>query len=145
MVDIQKAYRSIETVRVFVNHNVKAGFLKKDSSVDELLELIQQIQFNYLPMIESIAKMQDKIDWDWIIKLKEGVGLVSRVQGVRVIQEFDIEIGKRGIYEFDFEGVKKVVARKDDDIYAIVHLSDKPELMKVRGDVRDELFSALSK
>lgn len=66
-----------------------------------------------------------------------------RVQNIRIIQEFDSELGVRGVYEFDFEGVKKVVARKDDNIYAIVHLSDKPELMKVRDDVRDELFIAL--
>jgi len=60
--DIQKAYAFIEDVKIFVNHNIKAGFLRKDSSVDELLELIQQIQFNYLPMVESVAKMQDEIE-----------------------------------------------------------------------------------
>ena len=68
---------------------------------------------------------------------------MSRVQNVRVIQEFDSKLGKRGIYEFDFEGVTKVVARKDNNIYAITHLSDKPELMLIRSDVRDELFMVL--
>lgn len=68
---------------------------------------------------------------------------MGRVQNVRVIQEFDSELGKRGIYEFDFEGKKRIVARKDNNIYAIVHLSDKPELMLVRGDVRDELLGML--
>lgn len=43
MLDMQKAYTSVENVKVFVNHNIKAGFLRKDSSVDELLELIQRI------------------------------------------------------------------------------------------------------
>ena len=62
MLDMQKAYTSVENVKVFINHNIKTGFLRKDSSVDEILELIQQIQFNYLPMMESIARLQDQID-----------------------------------------------------------------------------------
>ena len=70
---------------------------------------------------------------------------MSRVKNIRVIQEFNSEIGKRGIYEFDFEGVKRVVARKDNNIYAIVHLSDKPELMLIRSDVSYEFFMELEK
>lgn len=62
MADIQKAFSSVEQVKVFVEHNINAGFLKKDSSVDELLELIQQVQFNYLPKMENIAEMLDKMD-----------------------------------------------------------------------------------
>ena len=62
MLDMQKAYTSVENVKVFINHNIKTGILRKDSSVDEILELIQQIQFNYLPMMESIARLQDQID-----------------------------------------------------------------------------------
>lgn len=64
---------------------------------------------------------------------------MRNIENIEIIQEFDSEIGIRGIYKFKHEGVLRVVVRKDNNIYAVVHLSEKPELMKVRGDV-SELF-----
>lgn len=68
---------------------------------------------------------------------------MGKIQNIRVIQEFDSSLGIRGIYEFSFDGETKVAVRKDNDIYAIVHLSDKPELMLIRSDVSDKIIAAL--
>lgn len=54
---------------------------------------------------------------------------------MRIIQEFESESGKRGIYECMFNGSTKVFVRKGNLLYTIVHLYDKPELMLVRDDV----------
>ena len=60
---------------------------------------------------------------------------MNDIENIEVIQEFDSAIGIRGIYKFNYDGEMRVVARKDDSIYIVVHLSEKPELMKVREDV----------
>ncbi len=68
---------------------------------------------------------------------------MDSIKNIEIIQEFDSEIGIRGIYKFDYEGDTRIVARKDNNFYSVVHLSDKPELMKVREDVSKLFLSKL--
>lgn len=68
------------------------------------------------------------------------------ITNIEIIQEFsNPDFGIRGIYKFMFEDEFRVVARKDNDLYAISHLYNKPELMKVRSDVVSSFMAELEK
>ena len=70
---------------------------------------------------------------------------MEKIRSIKVIQHFYNKPMDtiRGIYDCEVCSEQTVLVRKDDDVYAIQHLSDKPELLRVRTDVRDELFSKL--
>lgn len=70
---------------------------------------------------------------------------MDKIQNIKVIQHFYNEHmdTTRGIYDCEICSEQTILVRKDEDVYAIQHLSDKPELLRVRNDVRDELFVRL--
>ena len=70
---------------------------------------------------------------------------MEKIQNIKVIQHFYNKgmDTTRGIYDCEICSEQVVLVRKDGDVYAIQHLSDKPELLRVRDDVRDELFARL--
>lgn len=70
---------------------------------------------------------------------------MDKIQNVKVIQHFYNKPmdTTRGIYDCVICEEQTVLVRKDNDVYAIQHYSEKPELMRIRDDVRDELFSKL--
>ena len=72
---------------------------------------------------------------------------MEKIRNIKVIQHFYNKPMDtiRAIYDCEVCSEQTVLVRKDDDVYAIQHLSDKPELLRVRTDVRDELFSKLEK
>jgi hypothetical protein len=69
----------------------------------------------------------------------------KRITEIKIIEQFaNSEFGSiRGIYECKFKGKTTVFVRKDNEIYAIQHMLDEPELCLIRDDVRDELLSAI--
>lgn len=72
---------------------------------------------------------------------------MDKISSIKVIQHFyiyNIPMNTTiGIYKCVVHGKQEVLVRKDNDVYAIVHLSEKPELMRVSSEIRDELFSKL--
>ncbi|MGJ0846502.1 hypothetical protein ACR77J_07430 [Tissierella praeacuta] len=70
---------------------------------------------------------------------------MDKINNIKVIQHFYNKPMNttRGIYDCVICGKQEVLVRKDNDVYGIQHLLEKPELMRVREDVRDELFSKL--
>ena len=68
------------------------------------------------------------------------------ISNIRTIQQFDDTDGNtRGIYELKIDDKPKVFARKNKNLFVVVHWLEKPELAKVRADVAEEFFKELVK
>lgn len=66
---------------------------------------------------------------------------------IKVIQHFESSISGKiyGIYEIDFNTIKKVFVRNGNEIFVISHNSNKQSLDAVRNDIAKEIIEMVDK
>ena len=63
---------------------------------------------------------------------------------IRTIQEFTNDDVIRGIYEVEHGSGVKVVVRRNDKLWLVMHISDEPKLWEVRNDVTKDFLKQIS-
>jgi len=55
--DLDKPKQFMDDFEEFLNHNLKLGYITKDTTVEELLEFISNVKYNFLPMFSKIENI----------------------------------------------------------------------------------------
>lgn len=51
---IKYAKQNLNNTKEFIKHNLNLGYIKEDMTVVQLLEYINNVETNYIPMMEKI-------------------------------------------------------------------------------------------
>lgn len=60
MSDTEMAKDYIKMMELFINHNLDNGYITKETTVEELLKLINNVKTNYIPMLEKMKNMYER-------------------------------------------------------------------------------------
>ena len=58
--DLDKPKQFMDDFEEFLNHNLGLGYITKDTTVEELLGFINNVKYNFLPMLNEIEKTINK-------------------------------------------------------------------------------------
>lgn len=58
--DLDKPKQFMDDFEEFLNHNLGLGYITKDTTVEELLEFISNVKYNFLPMFSKIENIINK-------------------------------------------------------------------------------------
>jgi hypothetical protein len=59
--DIETAERKLDEITEFLTHNINQGYISNNTTVYEVLMLIENIKETYLPLMKSIEDEINKI------------------------------------------------------------------------------------
>ena len=60
--DIETAERKLDEITEFLTHNINQGYISNNTTVYEVLMLIENIKETYLPLMKSIEDDINKIN-----------------------------------------------------------------------------------
>lgn len=60
--DIETAERKLDEITEFLTHNINQGYISNNTTVYEVLMLIENIKETYLPLMKSIEDEINKIN-----------------------------------------------------------------------------------